>query len=96
MTRAGTSHFHSLHHAQKYYAVYDVSKWAVQNKLDEGIIHIGKPKLTAAQKEAGVKRKLDVEGRWFIMYPDKFVVKSNKKGAKRQVTIVELPMNNRG
>lgn len=55
MTRWGTSYFVSKNAAVLYYMPYEGSDWndaltAVENKLDAGEIHIGKPELKEGQR----------------------------------------------
>lgn len=58
----GTSHFESYSAALKYYKPYGYDNLAINRKISEGEIHIGKP-----QSKPGEKVLLNhSEGRYFI------------------------------
>ena len=66
--RVGTAYFRSLYDAYKYYSSYEYPscKKAVDYKIDQGEIHIGKPDVPE-----GAKLLLDRnEGRYIIEYKD--------------------------
>lgn len=62
--KIGTSYFISRRAAEKYYKDYDYDdvKSAVDRKLSDGEIHIGKPDI-----KAGERLEINNEGRYVIL-----------------------------
>ena len=60
-TKIGTSHFETLEAATRYYSWYELTWYEVQEKIDNGEIHIGPPSI-----KPGERLLVDKDGRYFI------------------------------
>jgi hypothetical protein len=63
MTITGTSHFDMLRDAVRYYRVYGFNRVEVEQKIKDGEIHLGPPKINE-----GERYRLDIDNRYIVIF----------------------------